>query len=84
VFLLSVLLRIEALEIMQIKQAFFKNQTPRFLKFFAARQPYGTVAGYRDKVTSLDKERLANLIKACGFLLQTKAYLLWRDASAQF
>ena len=63
---------------MQIEKAFVKNQTPRFLKFFAAHQPYGTLAGYRNKVKKLDQERLASLIKVCGFLLQTKVYLLWR------
>jgi ABC-type lipoprotein export system ATPase subunit/GNAT superfamily N-acetyltransferase len=82
-YVLSVLSRLKPSEIMQIKQAFIKNQTPRFLKFFASHQPYGTVAGYRNKVTNLDPERLANLIKACGFLLQTKVYLLWRKPSAR-
>jgi hypothetical protein len=60
---------------MQIKKAFIKGQTPRFLKFFASHQSYGTVAGYR-KVKNLDRERLASLIKVCGFLLQIRVYLL--------
>ncbi|HML03271.1 MAG TPA: hypothetical protein VK487_07855 [Candidatus Bathyarchaeia archaeon] len=74
--------RLEPTEVTQIKNAFIKNQTPRFPKFFASHQPYGTVAGYRNKIKNLDQERLANLIKTCGFLLQTKVYLLWRKASA--
>jgi len=79
-YLLSVVSRLKPSEIMQIKQAFIKNQIPRFLKFFAAHQPYGTVAKYRSKVKNLDLERLASLIKTCSFLLQTKVYLLWQKS----
>jgi len=74
---LSILSRLEPSEINQIKNAFIGNQTPRFLKFFASHQPYGTISAYHDKVKNLDLQRLASLIKVSGFLLQIKAYLLW-------
>jgi hypothetical protein len=32
---------------------------------------------YERKVNAATLEQLASLIKICGFLLQTKAYLFW-------
>jgi len=71
--------RLKPSEIIQIKKAFIQNQTPRFLKHFNSHQPYGTVHEYVRKVKGVDLEKLASLIKVCGFLLQTKVYLLWRN-----
>jgi ABC-type transport system involved in cytochrome c biogenesis ATPase subunit/GNAT superfamily N-acetyltransferase len=79
---LQILSKLKPSEITQIKHAFIKNQTPRFLKYFAAHQPYGILSEYERKVKNADLERLAGLIKVCGFLLQTKVYLLWRNALA--
>jgi hypothetical protein len=50
-----------------------KNQTPRFLQFFASHHPYGPAFRYRNKVKNLDQERLASLIKACGFFSADKS-----------
>jgi hypothetical protein len=44
-YILPILSRPEPSKIMQIKKAFIKNQTPRFLKLSAAHLPYGTVSG---------------------------------------
>jgi len=32
---------------------------------------------YAEEVRKASLERLAHLIKICGFLMQTKVYLLW-------
>jgi hypothetical protein len=79
---LSILAKLKTLEITQIKRAFIKNQTPRFLKYFNQHQPYGKVPEYIRKVEEVDRERLAGLIKVAGFLLQTKIYLFWRSNPA--
>ena len=60
-----------------IKEAFITYSTPRFMKQFSLRLPYGYKKEYEKKVRELDLERLAGLIKVCGFLLQTKVYLFW-------
>jgi hypothetical protein len=49
------------------------------MKNFGLHLPYGKREEYMKKVKELDLERLVNLIKVCGFLLQTKVYLLWRN-----
>jgi ABC-type ATPase with predicted acetyltransferase domain len=36
---------------------------------------------YAKAVATADLERLAHLIKVCGFLLQTKVYLFWSHVS---
>jgi ABC-type phosphate/phosphonate transport system ATPase subunit len=76
---LSVLSKLDPCKIRQIKKAFIKNQTPRFLKYFGTGQPYGQVKEYVSNVENADLERIAGLIKVTGFLLQTKVYLLWRN-----
>jgi len=32
---------------------------------------------YRNEIAHLTPEKLAHLIKICGFLMQTKIYLFW-------
>ena len=49
------------------------------MKAFSHHQPFGIKQAYETEVTPLGLERLARLIKICGVLKQTKAYLLWRD-----
>jgi hypothetical protein len=46
-YVLSILSKLEPSGIMQIKITFIKNQTPRFLKFFASHRLYGAASGYR-------------------------------------
>jgi len=48
----------------------------RFLKSFSGHLPFGTKDAYVKEIMGADLEKLANLIRICGFLLQTKAYLL--------
>lgn len=77
-----VLTKLQALnstKIERVKQAFLKHAHPRFMKAFSHHQPFGIKQAYETEVTPLGLERLARLIKICGVLKQTKAYLLWRD-----
>jgi len=43
--------------------------------------PYGTGDAYRKHVQQADPSQLAHLIRICGFLMQTKAYLFWKNNS---
>jgi hypothetical protein len=64
-------------DIERIKQALVKYSHPRFMKAFSYHQPYGQKQAYKREVEHLGLERLAGLIKICGFLLQIKIYLFW-------
>jgi GNAT superfamily N-acetyltransferase len=64
-------------EIERIEQAFVKYNHPRFMKAFSYHLPFGAKKAYGEQLEHLDLEKLAHLIKICGFLLQTKVYLSW-------
>ena len=70
-------------EIERIKQTFMKYNHPRFMKAFSYHLPFGAKQTYREQMERLDLEKLAHLIKICGFLMQTKAYLFWQNQPAQ-
>ena len=80
-YVLSMLFAMKKEDVAAIKEAFITCSTPRFMKQFSLRLPYGYKKEYEKKVRQLDLERLAGLIKVCGFLLQTKVYLLWQNPS---
>jgi len=61
-----------------VKEAFMKYNHPRFMKAFSYHLPFGAKKAYKERMESLNIERLAHLIKICGFLMQTKVYLFWR------
>jgi hypothetical protein len=61
----------------RVREAFVKADHPRFSKFFSSGLPFGHMGDYERKVNAATLEQLAGLIKICGFLLQTKAYLFW-------
>ena len=63
-----------------LKQAFVKNDHPRFRREFAAnrRMPYGTSSAYVEGIRNASIERVARLIKITGMLLQIEVYLFWR------
>jgi hypothetical protein len=48
---------------------------------FSGILPYGRSPEYIANIENANLERLAQLIKICGFLLQTKVYLFWRKES---
>jgi len=64
-------------ELERVREAFVKADHPRFSKFFSSGLPFGHMGDYEKKVNAATLEQLAGLIKICGFLMQTKAYLFW-------
>jgi len=62
----------------RVREGFIKADHPRFSKFFSSGLPFGHIRGdYERKVNAATLEQLAGLIRICGFLMQTKAYLFW-------
>jgi len=61
----------------RVRDAFIKANHPRFFKFSSSGLPFGLMGDYERKVNAAALEQLAGLVKICGFLLQTKAYLFW-------
>jgi ABC-type lipoprotein export system ATPase subunit len=64
-------------DIEAIKEAFIKHSHARFMKYFFCHIPFGRKETYTKEVRKVRFGRLARLIKVCGFLMQTKAYLFW-------
>jgi len=48
-----------------------------FVESFSYHLPFGTKDAYVKEIMAADLNKLANLIRTCGFLMQTKAYLFW-------
>jgi len=82
-----VLSRLQALDdgdILKIREVFIKQRHTRFMKSFSYHLPFGTKDAYVKEITAADLNKLASLIKICGFLMQTKVYLFWsKEARAQ-
>ena len=74
-YILSKLSRMKPKDVAAIKEASITYSTPRFMKNFSLHLPYGYREEYVKRVRESDLERLAGLIRVCGFLLQTKVYL---------
>ncbi|MBT0160705.1 hypothetical protein G4O51_12065 [Candidatus Bathyarchaeota archaeon A05DMB-2] len=70
-------------DIATIKEAFTKHNHTRFMKYFLCRTLFGKKKVYDEEVAKASLERLAHLIKVCGFLMQTKVYLFWSAGSNQ-
>ena len=64
-------------DIATIREVFMKYRHPRFLKSFSYDLPFGTKEAYRERIMDACLEKLAHLIKICGFLMQAKVYLFW-------
>ncbi|KPV61961.1 MAG: hypothetical protein AOA65_2129 [Candidatus Bathyarchaeota archaeon BA1] len=47
------------------------------MKYFFCHMPFGKKQIYIEEVKRASLQRLARLIKVCGFLMQTKVYLFW-------
>jgi hypothetical protein len=47
------------------------------MKYFFPHLLFGHKKDYVEEIKKASLERLARLIKVCGFLLQTKVYLFW-------
>jgi hypothetical protein len=48
------------------------------MKYFFCHVNFGRKQAYANEVRKASLERLAHLIKVCGFLMQTKVYLFWK------
>jgi hypothetical protein len=84
-----VLERVERLsvgEVEQVREAFIENKHPRFKKEFAVsrHQPFGKTSDYVKCIENADSEKMAQITKLVGMLLQTKTYLLWIEERAEF
>ena len=79
-YVLNKLQDLKAEDINRIREAFIRNNTPRFMKYFFTYKPYGKQKLFAEKLMKANLERLAHLIKVCGLLLQTKVYLFWRPS----
>lgn len=66
-------------EVTKIREAFIRNSHARFMKYFFPHQLFGKREAYTEEIRKANLERLARLIKVCGFLLQTKTYMFWQD-----
>ena len=64
-------------QVAELKSTFARSRHTRFSKSFSYHLPYGTVEMYRRQIQEASLEKLAVLIKICGFLLQSKVYLFW-------
>jgi ABC-type lipoprotein export system ATPase subunit len=64
----------------KLREAFIKHCHARFMKYFFCHVPFGKKEVYAEEVMKASIERLARLIKVCGFLMQTKVYLFWAKA----
>ncbi len=76
-YVLNKLRTLSTKEIAKIKEAFIKHCHARFMKYFFCHMPFGRKGEYEEAIATANFERLARLIKVCGFLLQTKVYLFW-------
>jgi hypothetical protein len=61
----------------KLREAFIKHCHVRFMKYFFCHVPFGKKKAYVEEINKASLERLARLIKVCGFLMQTKVYLFW-------
>ena len=62
----------------KLREAFIKHCHTRFMKYFFPHLLFGHKKVYVEEIKKAGLERLAHLIKVCGFLMQTKVYLFWR------
>ena len=77
-YVLTKLQTLNAESIAKIREAFIKHRHMRFMKYFFCHMPFGKKQAYAKEVMEASSERLAHLIKVCGFLMQTKVYLFWQ------
>jgi hypothetical protein len=65
-------------DIDEVREAFIKHCHTRFMKYFFPHLLFGHKKVYVEEIKKVSLEKLAHLIKVCGFLMQTKVYLFWQ------
>ncbi|MEM3628324.1 MAG: ATP-binding cassette domain-containing protein [Candidatus Bathyarchaeia archaeon] len=78
-YVLNKLKSLNETEVETIREAFIKHCHARFMKYFFCHMPFGKKQAYTEEVRKASLERLAHLIKVCGFLMRTKVYLFWHS-----
>jgi len=78
-YVLNKLQALSGEELAKVREAFIKHNHGRFMKYFFPHQLFGKKEVYVKEIMKVSLERLAHLIKVCGFLLQTKVYLFWQN-----
>ncbi len=76
-YVLQRLQGLDGKDVSMLRELFARNKHTRFMKMFSRHLPYGTKEEYRRQVMAADLNKLAGLIRICGFLMQTKVYLFW-------
>jgi hypothetical protein len=82
-YVLNKLQSLSEIGVQTIKEAFIKHCHARFMKYFFCHMPFGRKEAYAKEVMKANLERLAHLIKVCGFLMQTKVYLFWQKKKGE-
>lgn len=70
------------IQIAELKATLARFRHSRFSKSFSYSLPYGTVEMYRKHIEKASLEKLAVLVRICGFLMQTKQYLFHQSQHA--
>jgi hypothetical protein len=77
-YLVSKLQTLTDNEVLGVKEAFVKQRHIRFMECFSHHLPFGTKDSYAMEIMTADLSKLANIIRICSFLMQTKVYLFWK------
>ena len=83
-YVLDKLQSLSSEQLEELKEAFIRNDHPRFRKEFAVSRhmPYGKTSDYVLSIQNADLLKMAKLIKLVGMLLQMKVYLFWSNYRA--
>jgi hypothetical protein len=78
-YLLNKLENLTEQQTQELKAAFAKNKYPRFKKELSGgkKLSYGYTSSYLAKLSVANSEKLSQLRKLTGMLMQSKIYLFW-------
>ncbi|OGD45313.1 hypothetical protein A3K79_06715 [Candidatus Bathyarchaeota archaeon RBG_13_46_16b] len=51
--------------------------------YFSRHLPFGTKDAYVREIAAADLDKLPSLLGICGFLIQAKVYLFWKNGENQ-